>query len=218
MKSVSVALTYSAIAVAETAMLPPAVTSFVLPRPIVAASSLLILSASVLLGVALSWWLFRGRWHLARAVASEWQTGLIGVSLIIVPPIVSLRVAFECVVALHRHNWRADHGRTTGLRPSELLGMREVARETLAAAGLVWPEDYSAIDLDYEVQGIEVLGIQSQRRAMEVLTLLKHRLNWLGGHVRLKDWGTLDRGWAVLVSPRDERPGAERSYRSQRSA
>jgi hypothetical protein len=81
-----------------------------------------------------------------------------------------------------------------------LFETRSEVQELLAAEGLHWLSDYSAIDVLHDVHGLEVLGLPDRGTAERVLRLLRGILpGWGHGHVTVRERVSRDPGWKVVV-------------------
>ena len=88
----------------------------------------------------------------------------------------------------------------------DLFEHRNDALAALDEAGYQWMTDFSTIDVLHDLYGLEVCGIKDEDDAQRILELLQQTFRWSHGHTYLKEWGSRDPGWKVVVH-RDPRGG-----------
>jgi hypothetical protein len=92
----------------------------------------------------------------------------------------------------------------------ELFAHRNEAMDALSAAGFEWFTHYSSMDILHSIFGLEVCGVSSDEKGLEIEEIL-HRTfrEWKYSHLGYKD-GERDPGWKVVIH-RDPEDGPQRS-------
>jgi len=84
----------------------------------------------------------------------------------------------------------------------ELFEYRARIMEALGRAGYVWLADFSAVDLEHDVFGIEVLGLRERADALRVVNVAAGVVpDWRERTIYYRDT-TRDPGWAVSIARR----------------
>jgi len=92
----------------------------------------------------------------------------------------------------------------------ELFEHKGRASEILDAAGLVWPGDYSSIDLLHEEFGLEISGIHEKSSVEPIAEAMRAGFpHWHYSHICYKDFGR-EAGWKFAVHMFPRRSGGGR--------
>jgi len=92
----------------------------------------------------------------------------------------------------------------------DLFEHRNDAMDALAAAGLEWMTDFSSVDVVHDLYGLEVCGIPTREGAQQVQAVLKGVFSdWPHSHVYLKEWGSREAGWKVVMHRQGRRQGGQ---------
>lgn len=80
----------------------------------------------------------------------------------------------------------------------DLFDYRAQVTELLASHGYEWLSDYSTIDLQHDVNGLEIFGLANENVAFTVSGLIRQAFPEFTWHyVYEKDFGSRDPGWVV---------------------
>jgi hypothetical protein len=89
---------------------------------------------------------------------------------------------------------------------SELFSQRSIAIDALGTEGFEWFADYSTVDIDHELCGLEIGGIRDKATAKQIRRVLRAAFPaWRHSRVYEKDWGDRDLGWWVMIHRDPER-------------
>jgi hypothetical protein len=83
----------------------------------------------------------------------------------------------------------------------ELFELRTQVIELLAEHDLVWLSDYGAVDLQHDLFGLEVTGIQSEQVAFAIQRILAQEFpKWPYRRTFFEDLNVGELGWKVMIS------------------